>query len=352
MATRNFPESAGAKISPRELNVRLTIPNPPPGMELFTPNSSMRWRETKFNLNPPAGTPCDFWIVHSYAWPEETALVSPANTLFINGEPRAKRNYARAFYRQFHHVVSPHAGTSHPHLHITSPCLGWLVGFDYNTGRIAYGYDHLKSLPLPEKQNLVAVVCSDTAKTRGQRDRLAFLATLKRRLGSRIVHFGKGFAPVNDKMTAISPYRYQLVLENSVSDHYWTEKIMDAYLGWAFPLYCGCPNLADYFPKESFLALDWHDADAAVRKIEVLLDTPTESWLPAVAEARRRVLEDQNPFGRFHELAQQLYHEGPRRRVTLRHYKAFHGWRGIGVRLGEIRRKLSQRPGSDSLCAR
>jgi hypothetical protein len=333
MFMRNFSEPTVTKAVSRELNVRLTIPNPPPGMELFTPNGSLRWRETRFHLNPPAGTPCDFWMVHSYAWPEETAVVCPVNTLFINGEPSAKRNYARAFYRQFQHVVSPHAGTPHPNLHRTAPCLGWLVGFDYRAGRITYGYDHLKNMARPEKQNLVAVVCSDTAKTRGQRERLAFLAALKRKLGDRLVHFGKGFAPVDDKMTAISPYRYQLVLENSISEHYWTEKIMDAYLGWAFPLYCGCPNLADYFPGESFLALDWHDAEGAVRQIEALLDTPTESWLPAVAEARRRVLEDLNPFGRFHELAQQLYRAGPAAAVTVRHYKAFQGWRGLWTHL-------------------
>jgi hypothetical protein len=42
-------------------------------------------------------------------------------------------------------------------------------------------------------------------------------------------------------------------LENSQSPHYWTEKLTDAYLGWAFPLYVGCPNVGDYFAKESFL---------------------------------------------------------------------------------------------------
>jgi hypothetical protein len=333
---RNQFEPAGLEANHRELHIRLTIPTLPPGMELFTPNGSLRWQKTTFRLNPPAGEACDFWIIHSYAFPADSALVAPENTLFINGEPLAKKKYPPGFYRQFQHVVSSHANDRHPNLEVYAPCLGWLVGYDCEGGQIRYGYDHLKNLPPPKKENVVAVVCSNTAKTRGQRDRLAFLAALKRRLGSRLVHFGKGFNPINDKMAAISPYRYQLVLENSVSDHYWTEKLADAYLGWAFPLYCGCPNLADYFPAESFQALDVHNVESAVRRIQALLEAPTDPWLPAVAEARMRILDIYNPFARCHQLAQKLYREEPKKQVAIRHYKTFRGWRGIRHRTGAL----------------
>lgn len=323
----------------RPLEVRLTIPHPPPGLELLWPEGRTQWRETQFHLNPPAGAPCDFWIAHSYTLPKDSALVNPENTLFINGEPPAKKRYSAAFYQQFHHVCDPDDRGQHPRIKIFSPCLGWLVGFDTNAGRILYGYDYLKALPRPQKQNAVAVVCSDTAKTPGQRKRLAFLAALKQRLGSRLIHFGKGFNPVGDKMEAIAPFRFQLVLENSVSNHYWTEKLSDAYLGWAFPLYCGCPNLGDYFPAESFQMLDLDDVETAVRLIQALLDEPTEPWLPALTEARNRILGVYHPFARCHNLAQELYQEGPKRTIVIRHHHAFRGWRGWLRRLRTSRVK-------------
>jgi hypothetical protein len=128
-----------------------------------------------------------------------------------------------------------------------------MVGLSWKESRFTIGYDALKQLTPPEKQNRVSVVCSTTAQTAGQRQRLKFLAALKQRLGDDLMVFGKGFQQIDDKLEATLPYRYHLVLENSQSPHYWTEKLTDAYLGWAFPLYVGCPNVGDYFAKESFL---------------------------------------------------------------------------------------------------
>ena len=37
------------------------------------------------------------------------------------------------------------------------------------------------------------------------------------------------------------------------SRYYFTEKIVDAFLTGTIPIYCGCPNIADYFdPKGIF----------------------------------------------------------------------------------------------------
>jgi len=48
--------------------------------------------------------------------------------------------------------------------------LNWHVGLD--RGSYRYGYDHLAALICPDKQNRIAVVCSNAAKTEGQRQRL------------------------------------------------------------------------------------------------------------------------------------------------------------------------------------
>ncbi len=289
----------------------------------------MCWDNCEFTLNAPNETEADFWIVFANALPRETGLVAPTNTLFIAGEPPAKKIYPRNFYRQFHHIVDTHNGSRHPRAHLDALGLPWLVGLSWKQNRFTIGYDVLKQLPPPEKQNRVSVVCSTTAKTPGQRRRLKFLAALKQQLGDDLVVFGKGFQQVDDKLEASLPYRYQLVLENSQSPHYWTEKITDAWLGWAFPLYVGCPNLSDYFAAESFVALDMDDVQGAVELIRGLLEKPaTANELEAIRTAREKTLDVYNPFARFAYWANQFYQPAPKERVTMRSEKAFRFVRG------------------------
>lgn len=312
------------------LRVRVTSHGLPGGMELFTPGGTMRWGNCEFLLNAPNETEADFWIVFANACPRETGLVAPSNTLFIAGEPPAKKIYPRNFYQQFHHIVDTHCGSRHPRTYLDALGLPWLVGLSWKQNRFTVGYDALKQLtPPPEKQNRVSVVCSTTAKTAGQKRRLKFLAALKKYLGDDLVVFGKGFQQIDDKLEASLPYRYQLVLENSQSPHYWTEKVTDAWLGWSFPLYVGCPNLSDYFSSESFIALDMNDVQGAVKVIRSLLQKPiTENELEAIRAIREKVLDVYNPFARFSYWTNRLYQPAPKEKVTMRSEKAFRFIRG------------------------
>jgi len=317
-----------APDAPR-LRVRVTTAGLPGGLELFTPGGSMCWGRCDFLLNVPDGTECDFWIVFGNAFPRETGRVARANTLFINGEPPAKKVYPRGYYRQFAHLVDMHRKSGHPNIHLSAPCLCWMVGLSWREQRFTLGYDALKKLPPPSKQNRMSVVCSTTAQTRGQRERLKFLRALKERLGDDLDVFGKGFEPVDDKLEASLPYRCQLVLENSQSLHYWTEKLTDAHLGWAFPFYVGCPNLADYFDPASFIALDMDDVGGAVKAIRRFLDTPmTEREHEVIRVAREKILDEYNPFARFAHWAETLHRPGGMETVTLRSEKAFRVVRG------------------------
>src|SRR5437667_94736 len=78
---------------------------------------------------------------------------------------------------------------------------------------------------------------------------------------------GRGIRAIEDKADGILPYRYHVALENSQFPDYWTEKLADAFLGFAHPLYWGCPNLERYFPAQSFTALNIHDPAQAIAAI-------------------------------------------------------------------------------------
>lgn len=316
------------------LRIRISSAGVPDSLRIFTPQASLRWDNCEFSFNQKDASSCDFWIVACNAFPKEIGTVCPRNTLFIAGEPPAKKVYPCGFYRQFGAVVDTHHRSNHPNLKISTLGLPWLVGFSWKLGQFTLSYEALKSLSYPEKKHRVSVVCSTTAQTAGQKLRLKFLAALKKQLGDDLVIFGKGFQQVDDKMEAILPYRYHLVLENSQSPHYWTEKLTDAYLGWSFPLYVGCPNLGDYFERESFLPLDMTDVTGAADTIRRLLQQPPDQTrLAALARARDKVLDVYNPFARFAHWANQLYQPAAKEQVIIRSEKAFRFGRGWFYRL-------------------
>lgn len=306
----------------KRLRVAISTTIPHGGLELLCPGRELRWGRCDFLLNPSRGTPCDYWIVWAGARDRDRMIVAPANTLFIAGEPPSKKIYPKRFYAQFQRIVSTHAADPHPRVTTSLPGLNWHVGLQRDGNRYTYGYDELKRLPPGAKSNKISVVCSNLTTTAGQRQRLAFLDHLKAALGDAIVHYGRGFTPIGDKMDAILPHRFHLVLENSSSPDYWTEKLSDAYLGWAHPLYAGCPNLRDYFPAAGFTALDVTRPEAALEVIRAQL----RHWPdPApLAECRDLILDTYNPFARFAHWAELFYQAGQSAAaVTITTHKAF-----------------------------
>ena len=128
----------------------------------------------------------------------------------------------------------------------------------------------------------------------GHRRRLRFVRRLKAVLGDRLDVFGDGHRKIGLKADAILPYKYHLALENTVMPAYWTEKVADAYLGFALPLVSGPPDLARWFPADSFVPLDLDDTPAAIETVVSAIDSDIHAGrLPAIVEARTRVLRDE-----------------------------------------------------------
>jgi hypothetical protein len=318
------------------LVVVITTAIPHRDMHRLCPGGQLRWGRCDFLLNPPRGTRCDYWIVFATSRDRDHMQCNPANTLFIAGEPPSKKIYPRAFYAQFARVVSTRSEDPHPRVTTSALGLNWHVGLHSGENRYVYGYDELRALTRGPASNKISVVCSDLTTTEGQRLRLRFLQSLKDALGDSIIHFGRGFTPITDKMDAILPYRFHLVLENSASPHYWTEKLADAYLGLAHPFYSGCPNLADYFPPEGFTAVDANRPDEAIALMRAKLAAPVSAAETAMTlHCRDLILDTYNPFARFAYWTEQFHQPGPlSQAVEITTHKAFRPFpRGLLYRL-------------------
>lgn len=318
----NILQPQGTK--PSRLRVIITMNNAPGGIERLKPTCPGIWDQVEFLLNPPPGTEGDFWIVAYNARPRDTMRVAKENTMLIVAEPREKKLYPQRYYRQFRHLLDSHPDSKHPGLRIDAPALCWHIGLQFPENEYLLGYDELIRMPYPKKANKVAAVCSDSRFSPGQIARLDFLEALKKKLPNAIEHYGRGFQPIADKLSAIYPARYHLVLENCQYPSYWTEKIADAYLGWAYPLHVGCPNLEEFFPAKSFVRIQTEDIESAAETIQSMLDRPHgQSEIDTLAEAREKVLHHWNVWAVWARHALQLWEDVPRKSTTIWSHKAF-----------------------------
>ncbi len=232
-----------------------------------------------------------------------------------------------------------HRQLVHPHVTLGQPALPWHVGRRQQGHRnieFTWNYDELKGFSTGPKERLISVISSDKTQTAGHRRRLELVRHLKAHFGDRLDVFGRGIREVEDKWDAIAPYRYHIALENGVYPHYWTEKLSDAFLAGAFPLYLGCPNVGEYFPAGSFAPLDANDAARAITTIEqAIADQRYERSLGDVAEARRLVLDRYNLFPLLADMLAASPPVGERVRTTLRPETDF-------PRRGKLRRILQR----------
>jgi len=192
-------------------------------------------------------------------------------------------------------------------------------------------YDRLHDMPSPPKKTkILSVITSDKAFTRGHIERIRFVTLLKERFGDQVDVFGHGFRNFNDKWEVLAPYRYHVVIENSSEPDYWTEKVSDCYLAGTFPIYYGCTNLAKYFPSDSFTPIDIRRPEEAISRIALAMQTlPDNRATAALAEAKRKVLDEYNLFERIAKLCDSLRPDAPKELVTLQPCRTIEDWHNM-----------------------
>lgn len=222
--------------------------------------------------------------------------------IILMSEPAEVLSYRPGFLDQFGTVLGPQT-LRHKHdgkVVRTPPGVGWFYGVEFSGAgaRARNTVDELLALgPAPGKVPRLTTVLSAKTKTRMHRERLAFAERLKAELGDDFLIYGKGFQPVADKAEAIDGFRYHLALENCMVADCFTEKLFDPLIGWALPVYAGCPNVEEYLPADSFVRIDIARPEQAIATIrDLLARDPWETHVPAIARARAKVLGELNVF--------------------------------------------------------
>ena len=255
-----------------------------------------RHPEMEFVLDP-AARDYDWFVVYDdlprsrgerFPVARETLACPARNTILMTYEPSSVKFYGDDYANQFAHVLTSHEPDvlSHAGRHDAPPVGKWFYG------SVA---DALRHSSPPEKDAEVCIFLSAKRMSHTlHARRFAFQKTLTRLLPELDV-YGRGIRHVEKKAECLDRYRYTVAVENHVGPHHWTEKLSDSFLGYCLPFYSGCPDAAAYFPRESFIPIDMDDPRAAADTIrEAVAGDEYRRRLPAIDEARRRVLEEYN----------------------------------------------------------
>jgi hypothetical protein len=292
-----------------------------------TPDSSGVWGGYRFVFDDHLDE-ADAWVViGDLPHYKGVTTCPPQKILLINEEPPTMREFPKKYILQFP-VVATCSGYNfdHPGIKEIFPLQPWYIGVNQKSlhapdeaNAIRFTYDDLKALEPPRKTKLLSVVYSDKTFTAGHIKRHEFVHALKANFGDSLDIFGRGFNFVEDKWEAIADYEYHIAIENSSFPHYWTEKLADAFLGWSYPIYYGCPNITDYFDQNSFASIDLESPRKAILIIEqILKERPWRKSLPFLAESRRRVLDEYNLFPMIIKLLNLAGKEEAKEKVELK----------------------------------
>lgn len=258
-----------------------------------SPASKGIWKDLHFDMDGSQG-PADFLVVFGSGHPMIRENIAKENTLFIGSEPPAIKTYPEDYLGQFYSAICSDPDAVQPNLQLTQQGYPWFCGLSSDHLKT---YDDYKAEETIEKTKLISVVCSSKQTKPGHRKRFEFVQRLKEIFPDDLDIYGAGQNYVDDKADAVRPYKYHITIENSISLHYWSEKLADAYLEGAFPLYSGCPNLDQYFSPDAFRLIDIEDLDSTVATIRQCIDADLYSQsTDALYEAKQQVLDQYNLF--------------------------------------------------------
>lgn len=299
--------------------IKLSLPSLDWPILQQTPGSLGIWENCKFFANAEISE-CDYWVIMDDVQTVEKTICPEGNTLLITGEPPDIKKYHRKFTDQFGSVLSCNPAIKHKNLQLWQQALPWHIGrrqIGHKNIQFTKSYDKLKEIREYRKDKLISMIVSDKIMSEGHRQRLEFVKFLRKESKIAIDFFGRGFNEIEDKWDAIYPYQYHIVLENCSYQHYWTEKLTDCFLGGAYPIYFGCPNIHDYFSKASMTTINIFNMQEALAKIEyVIAQHLYEKSVTEIAASKELCLDKYNLFPVICRLANDKTAGNERRQET------------------------------------
>jgi len=115
------------------------------------------------------------------------------------------------------------------------------------------------------KSKLVSIIASNKSITIGHKLRHAVIASDK-----SLDLYGRGYNPIDNKLTALKDYMFSVIIENSTTKNYFSEKTIDCLITGTIPVFWGCENISDFFDTRGFIFFN------SVKEYKQIRDTLTK----------------------------------------------------------------------------
>lgn len=115
-----------------------------------------------------------------------------------------------------------------------------------------------EDVKIHEKSKIVSIIASSKNYAEGHILRHNVIRECSDKLKREDV-FGGGYKTIENKIIGCKDYAFQIVIENSKLDYYFTEKIIDVFATGCVPIYWGCPSIGNFFNINGILTFDTVD---------------------------------------------------------------------------------------------
>lgn len=185
---------------------------------------------------------------------------------------------------------------------------------------IGKDFDFLSSLKYIKKMKKVSAVISNKKGSKDYNARRNFLIQLTKKYPHMCDIWGAGWTTElgtsyrgqlggyhgsstsqSSKYDGLINYEYSICIENCHKKNQFTEKFTDALLCWTIPIYYGCSNISEYFPKGSYYEIDILNPNCFKRIQEITSSPITQQNIDAMTEARQLILNKYNIWDAIHD---------------------------------------------------
>jgi hypothetical protein len=114
-----------------------------------------------------------------------------------------------------------------------------------------FGACWIKDFSPPTKTKMCSMIASDKRFTPGHNFRQQIIQQFK----DKVDHFGRGFNFIETKEEGLRDYYFSIVIENSRTDYYFSEKILDCFATKTVPIYWGS-DISPFFDMDGILTFN------------------------------------------------------------------------------------------------
>jgi hypothetical protein len=136
-----------------------------------------------------------------------------------------------------------------------------------------------------QKNKNLSIISSHKNETSGHKLRHDVI----QKFGSMMDVYGRGYNPIDYKLTALKDYRYSIVIENCKRDYWFTEKLIDCLITGTIPIYWGCPSIGDFFDTRGFIIFE------NVEELsDILANISEDTWISKLEYIKHNYKKAQN----------------------------------------------------------